>query len=119
MKSIYLIPAFFLPICYDAMAQYIGDVPLRDVQSEYIEVTAGGSMLRKGINAYIDYGQESEPYTNKDHVLTDNYGKPMEFKSNIHVLNYMQEQGYELIEIYVIPSETSGSAYFVLRKKKT
>ena len=119
MKSIYLTPAFLILLTCNAMSQYIGDVPLRDIQSEYIEVTSGGTMLRKGINAFIDYGQESEPYTNKDHVLTDNHGRPMEFKSNIHVLNFMLEQGYELAEIYVIPSETSGSAYFVLRKKKT
>ena len=119
MKSYYLITALLLFIICDVWSQYIGDVPLRDIQSEYIELTTGGIMLKKGVSAYIDYGQYSEPYTNKDHLLTDNHGKPMEFKSNIHVLNFMVEQGYELAEIYVIPSETSGSAYFVLRKKKT
>lgn len=119
MKTVFLITAFLILFISDGKSQYIGDVPLHEIQSEYIEVTSGGTMLRKGINAFIDYGQESEPYTNKDHLLTDNHGRPMEFKSNIHVLNFMLEQGYELAEIYVIPSETSGSAYFVLRKKKT
>lgn len=115
MKSLYFIPAFLLLTYFEAMSQYIGDVPLREIQSPYIELTT--EVARNGVHAYIEHGQNIKS-SFKDRLLTDEKGMPLHFNSKTHALNFMLEQGYELAEIYTLSLETSGYVYFILRKKK-
>lgn len=60
----------------------------------------------------IDFGQKSE--LQKDKIYKDEAGKPLIFDSMIDAMNYMAENGWELVQVYV-PVEPATR--YVLKKK--
>lgn len=109
-----LILLFFISTA--SSSQTISGVPLKEVDSEYIRIS-GSWRINKTLAINIDFGQKNEPFNTKDNLLLDDDEKPVEFNSIIDAINFLSKNGYELVDTYVIPSETSGYTYHILKKK--
>jgi hypothetical protein len=102
-------------------AQTINNVPLKDIDVEYIEIVGTPAVFSNKLTIELDFGQENKFWSNKEYELRDADGKRIKFNSMIDALNFMGKNGYELIMPYIVPSTTSsnGSIYhYLLRRKK-
>lgn len=112
-----------LLICQQhSFAQTINNVPLKDIDVEYIEIVGTPTILSTKLTIELDFGQENKFWSNREYDLRDAAGKRIKFNSMIDALNFMGKNGYELIMPYIVPStnSSSGSVYhYLLRRKKT
>lgn len=101
-----------------SQAQTVNDVPLKDVDVEYIEIVGSANLFSTKLNIRLDFGQENKFWTNKEYLLKDAEGKKIEFNSMIDALNFMSKNGYELITPYVVTDSTVSVYHYLLRKKR-
>lgn len=89
--------------------------------ARYCMVKAGERFLSKKVNIEVDYGQEQMFFDleNPD-AIKDESGKLKAFNSIVDALNYMSDQGWKLVDTFVITEDAdSGSPteYQFLMKK--
>ncbi|WP_320052940.1 hypothetical protein [uncultured Acetobacteroides sp.] len=119
MKKIIITLAFSCLIGLTAtFAQKVNSVAVKDFTAEYItigEIPSFSSNVRIG----VDFGQKiASSWKSKEIVLTDDEGKPMDFNTTVAALNFMYQNGYELVNTYTLKSGEELIPRFVLRKKK-
>lgn len=121
MKITILFLITFFSINSSLKAQTINGIPLNNLEEEYLMLTPRGAKIgSRKIQLLIDFGQETRPLSNMEQLLLDSTGKKMEFNSDIHALNFMYKNGYELIQQYGL-LETNGIesvSYFMRKRKK-
>ena len=116
--------AAFVPVLFfylPSSAQTINNIPLKDIDVEYIEIVGTPTVFSTKFTIELDFGQENKFWSNKEYDLRDADGKRIKFNSMIDALNFMGKNGYELIMPYIVPgtSSSSGSVYhYLLRRKK-
>ena len=118
-----LLAPFLLLLVFQqhSFAQTINNVPLKDIDVEYIEIVGTPTVLSTKLTIELDFGQENKFWGNREYDLRDADGKRIKFNSMIDALNFMGKNGYELIMPYIVPStsSSSGSVYhYLLRRKK-
>lgn len=67
-------------------AQFVNGVPLRKIDTEYIQVTILSGSFRNSKNCEIDYGQETQQRlidVPNETILRDKEGKAIDFNSNL------------------------------------
>jgi hypothetical protein len=119
MKNLTLIAA--LCMAAGANAQTVNNTPLASIDAQYLEVRPTGKLFETSLNLIVDYGQHTKTFTSveKESVLKDDAGKKMEFNSMVHALNYMDEQGYEFVQVYHVPINEKDNEYrYILRRKQ-
>jgi hypothetical protein len=119
MKKV--LSAFVLALLFHSAshAQTINDVPLKDIDVEYIEIVGTPVAFTSKLSIDLDFGQENKFWSNKEYQLKDAEGKKIKFNSMIDALNFMAKNGYELIMPYIVSNPSSQSVYhYLLRKKK-
>lgn len=119
MKKIIITLAFSCLIGLTAtFAQKVNGVAVKDFTAEYItigETLTFSSSFRIG----VDFGQKiTSSWKSKEIVLTDDEGKPIDFNTMTAALNFMYQNGYELVNIYSVKGGDELIPRFVLRKKK-
>ncbi len=112
MKKIYF---FFLLIPAFGYAQTNDTTKVE----QYCELVAQYRLLSRKVNIDVDYGDERKFF--KDYRLKDETGKLKKFNSVVDALNYMGQQGWKLVNAFLV-SEGSGSAlnnvyHYVFRKE--
>lgn len=122
-----LLPALIFQL--QSPAQTINNVPLKDIDVEYIEIVGTPNVLSTKLTIALDFGQENKFWSNKEYELRDADGKRIKFNSMIDALNFMGKNGYELIMPYIVPGTNSASSntgtntgssihHYLLRRKK-
>lgn len=102
-----------------AFSQTVNDVPLKNVDVEYIEIVGTTKLLSTKLNIRLDFGQENKFWSDKEYQLKDADGKKISFNSMIDALNFMSKSGYELVMPYVVTDSNNLNVYhYLLRKKK-
>ena len=114
LAAIAAVTIFQLP----SFSQNINDVPLKDVDVEYIEIVGTSKLLSTKLNIRLDFGQENKFWSDKEYQLKDADGKKISFNSMIDALNFMSKNGYELIMPYVVTDNSQSVYHYLLRKKK-
>lgn len=77
---------------------------------EYCEIRFIGKFLsRHKVVARIDFG-------NGDEILKDEAGKDVEFPSVVAALNYMNGQGWKLVDIHARMNEGDSHTYYVMKR---
>jgi len=119
MKKIILTLVFSCLIGATAtLAQKVNGVAVKDFTVEYIEIAEYPS-TGISIRIAVDYGQKGKLWSNAESVLTDNEGKHMYFNSMIAALNFMYQNGYELVNTYTLKSGDDLIPRYVLKRKKS
>jgi len=118
MKKLLSSFAFIFLFQCRSFAQTINDIPLKDVDVEYIEIVGSTKAFSTKLNIELDFGQENKFWSNKEYQLKNAEGKKIEFNSMIDALNFMAKNGYELIMPYIVTVSNQSVYHYLLRKKK-
>jgi hypothetical protein len=120
---------FFILMCFlfaisSMQAQTVNDIPLSELDAEYVMIVGTGKFLSNKVSIELDFGQKTKYFGGgKEQKLLDENGKKLELNSMIDALNFMTQFGYEFVNAYVITVDKGlGGAqnvyHWVLRKKR-
>ena len=116
----YLICVVFISLLsFSSKAQTVNDIPIKDIDVEYIQIVGTSRMLSNKLTIEIDFGQENKFFSSdKDTKVKDSSGKNMIFNSMIDALNFMTKNGYEFVQAYAINNNNQNVYHYLLRKKR-
>jgi hypothetical protein len=118
MKKILITLAFSCLMGATAtFGQKVNGVAVKDFLGDYIEIAETPS-FSSNIRIIVDFGQKASVWSDKESILTDNDGKPMDFNSMVAALNFMSKNGYELVNSYSVKAGDSATQHYILKKKK-
>ena len=118
MKTHLLASAVTLFVTASANTQTVYGVPLKDLDTEYVQITGEPRMLSDKINLVVDYGQERKRLFSKPMMLMETGNREMEFNSMIDALNFMTRHGYALVESFGVNKEFPYSQHLMRKRKK-
>ncbi|MEO7308803.1 MAG: hypothetical protein ABIX01_00280 [Chitinophagaceae bacterium] len=105
-------------ILSSASAQTVNDVPLKDIDVEYVEIVGTPKLFNKKVTIEIDFGQENKFWSQNDTQLKDSTGKLLVLNSMIDALNFMSKSGYEFVFAYTVPLDSKYTSHYLLKKRK-
>jgi hypothetical protein len=105
-------------------AQTVNDVPLSELDAEYVMIVGTGKFMSNKVTIHLDFGQETKFFGgDKEQKLLDENGKKLVLNSMIDALNFMNKFGYDFVNAYVVTSEkgmggTQNVYHWILRKQR-
>jgi hypothetical protein len=118
MKKILLIFVLMLSAIFYTFSQTVNDVPIQNIDVEYIQIVGTSKFMSNKVSIQIDFGQENNYWTEKDTKIKDKNGKVIDFNSMIDALNFMSKNGYEFIQAYAFAINNQNIYHYLMRKKK-
>lgn len=108
--------SFGLGLMESAQAQTT--TPARSVMGkqteEYCQVKARPKLNGRYVIS-IDYGQQQKLIS--ENLFRDAAGKAIEFNSAMDALNWLNAQGWEFVNAFVLVEDKDSVAYYVLRRR--
>ncbi|MEY3238476.1 MAG: hypothetical protein RI883_2577 [Bacteroidota bacterium] len=115
MKKMFLIAGITL-LSLGAKAQVTVDgTDLNNLDIKYIEMVGQSKILSMSIKIAIDYGQD---FSWKAQTVKSADGKTAAFNSIVDALNFLDANGWEYVNNYVIQSTSGEVTHRYLLKKK-
>jgi hypothetical protein len=113
----------FLALPSLSFSQMVNNVPLKDIDAEYVEFWAIGKAFDgqgRKVYLHLNYGQEWIRGDSRRTLFTmkDENGVEILFNSEIDCLNFMVKRGYELVSRIERISEGNSQSFFLMRKIK-
>jgi len=100
-------------------AQTVNDIPIRDIDVEYLQIVGTSKLLSTKLTIQIDFGQRTKFFsTGKETIVKDENGKPTDFNSMIDALNFMSKNGFEFVNAYAITVGNQNVYHYLLRNRK-
>ncbi|MFD2784632.1 hypothetical protein [Hymenobacter rubripertinctus] len=101
-------------------AQTVNDVPLKDIDVEYVQIVGTSKLLSTKLTIEIDFGQKTKFFSSgKETIVKDADGKPVDFNSMIDALNFMSKNGYNFVNAYTITVANQNVYHYLMRNKKS
>lgn len=119
-----LIPAFALVLsAFISHAQTVNDIPIKDIDVEYLQIVGTPRALSSKLNVRIDFGQRTKLFSNNraETIVKDADGRPVEFNSMIDALNFMSKNGFEFVQALIVanPVNNNQAEYqYLMRNRK-
>lgn len=86
---------------------------------QYCELVAQARILSRKVNIDVDYGDERKLF--RDYRLKDEGGKLKKFNTVVDALNYMGQQGWKLVNAFLVTEGTGASInnvyHYVFKKE--
>lgn len=117
MKKLTIFIAF-ITASFCGYSQTVNDIPIKDIDVEYIQIVGTGKLLSNKVTIEIDFGQENKVFSSKDTQVKDENGKLVVFNSMIDALNFMSKHGYDFLSAYALTISNTNVYHFLLRKRK-
>jgi hypothetical protein len=121
-ESVKKITLFLFVLCLfsNLSAQTVNDIPLKDIDVEYIQVIGTSKLLSTKAVVQIDFGQSTKLFNRAtDTRIRDENGNFVEFNSVIDALNFMSANGYDFVDAYSTVINQQNTIYhYLLRKQK-
>lgn len=118
MKTLLLLLLITGCFHHSANSQTVDGIPIKDINSEYIQIYEYPILLTRKLQVLIDFGQSRRALSTAEQVIRDSSGKKMEFNSIIEALNFMDENGYEFVQAYAVSLVAKDiEQYFIMKKK--
>lgn len=115
MKKMFLIAGLTL-LSLGAKAQVTVDgTDINNLDIKYIEMVGQSKMLSMSIKIAIDYGQD---FSWKPQTVKSADGKTAAFNSIVDALNFLDANGWEYVNNYVIQSTSGEVTHRYLLQKK-
>jgi hypothetical protein len=114
MKTALILLFLILPTL--SFSQMVNNVPLKDIDAEYVEFSVGGrGFMQAALYIYLDYGQKviKRP---ESQIIKDSDGNDLKFNSDIDCLNFMVKNGYELVSKNEKVSSGNSYSSYLMRK---
>lgn len=113
MKKL-MITVVLLCAMFNVFSQTVGDTPIKDIETTYIQIVGTQKMLANKVVIQIDFGQKASIYNDK--TIKDENGKDVIFNSMIDALNFFYDSGYEFINAYSITANNQNVYNYILKK---
>lgn len=114
-KIMYLLSFCIVSLSF---AQTVNDVPLKEIEVEYIQIIGTGRALSTKVNIEIDFGQETKSISFKNGTsIKDEKGRNIKFNSMMDALNFMSANGYAFQFAYTTNNDKDQAIYYILKKK--
>jgi ABC-type phosphate transport system substrate-binding protein len=102
-----------------AEAQTVNDVPIKDIDVDYIQIVGSSSGFSKKVSIEVDFGQESSFFESRtNHAIKDENGKMIKFNSMIDALNFFSQNGFDFVQAYAFSVSNQTVYHYLLRKRK-
>jgi len=119
LKNKILILIGTVVMAHSAFAQTVNDVPLKEIDVDYIQIIGTGRTLSTKVNVEIDFGQETKSVSFKNGTnIKDEKGRNMKFNSMMDALNFMSANGFSFQFAYTMNDEKDKAVYYILKKNK-
>lgn len=116
-KSVFFAALFFAAA--SSFAQTVNDVPIKNIDVQYVDIVGTSRILSTKLTVDIDFGQENKLFSsNKDTRIKDADGKNLIFNSMVDALNFMTKNGYEFVQAYAVVVSNQNVYHYLLRKRK-
>jgi hypothetical protein len=116
MKKLFILS--FMAFASVAFAQTVNDVPLKNLDVEYVQIIGTGRSLSTKVNVEIDFGQETKSISFKNGTsIKDERGRNVKFNSMMDALNFMSANGYAFQFAYTTNDKDDQAIYYILKKK--
>ena len=100
-------------------AQTVNDIPINQLDVEYVQIVGTSKLLSTKLTIEIDFGQNTKFFSSgKETVVKDENGKNMVFNSMIDALNFMTKNGFEFVNAYAITEDGQNVYHYLLRNNK-
>jgi hypothetical protein len=117
MKSILLTFIFAAFGLTRVFSQTVNEIPIKDIDVEYIQIIGTPKIFGAGVTIEIDFGQENNS-GNKDTYPKDENGEYLTFNSMMDALNFMGKYGYEFVFAYTTTVSDTSISHYILKKRK-
>lgn len=119
MKNLTATAIFILLFFSFGFSQTVNDIPIKDIDVEYVQIVGTSRMLSNKVTIEIDFGQVNKYFSNdKDTRVKDDAGKNVIFNSMIDALNFMVKNGYEFVQAYAFARDSQSVYHYLMRKKR-
>ena len=119
MKKIVLAIGFSVSCLASCYAQTVNDIPIKDIDVEYVQIVGTSRLLSNKVTIEIDFGQENKLFSSdKDTRIKDSSGKNVIFNSMVDALNFMTKTGYEFVQAYAFALSNQNVYHYLLRKRR-
>lgn len=99
-------------------AQTVNDVPLKDIDVDYVEIVGTSKLMSTKLNISLDFGQQTKLFSaGKEVMVKDEGGKNIEFNSMVDALNFMAKNGFEMVQAYIVSANNQNVYHYLLHKK--
>ncbi len=118
MRKIFLITTLAI-ISFSLKAQTVNDIPIKDIDVEYVQIVGTSKLFSTKLTIQIDFGQRTKLFSlGKETIVKDEDGKTLEFNSMIDALNFMSKNGFEFVNAYAITVSNQNVYHYLLRNRK-
>lgn len=119
MKLISFTIALLIFTFFSINAQTVNDIPIKDIDVEYVQIVGTSKLMSNKVNIEIDFGQENKFFSSRhDTMIKDSKGKKVVFQSMIDALNFMYANGYKFEGANAFTVGSQNIFHFMLRKIK-
>ncbi len=118
MKRLIFVVALIFAYSF-ADAQTVNDIPVKDIDVDYIQIVGSSSGFSKKVSIEVDFGQESSFFESRtNHAIKDENGKTLKFNSMIDALNFFSQNGFDFVQAYAFAVGNQTVYHYLLRKRK-
>ncbi len=114
-----IILTILLLLAMKSTAQTVNDVPIKDIDVEYMQIVGTQKLLSTKVTIELDFGQTTNFWKTTDNQIRDENGKLMAFNSMIDALKFFSKYGYEFYAAYIVTISNQNVYHYLLRKKST
>jgi hypothetical protein len=112
----HLLLALVLTCSFASFSQTVNDIPIKDINVEYIEIVGTGKLFSTKLTIQIDFGQHDKIFSAKDTQVKDEDGRLMVFNSMVDALNFFGANGYVFQQAYVLTVNNQNVYHYLMRK---
>lgn len=118
MKKLFLVLISIIVINF-LTAQTVNDVPLSDIDVEYVQIVGTQKLFGNKVIIQIDFGQETKYFKQaQQSLLKDANGVQINFNSMIDALNFMSANGYDFVDAYTLTIGNQNVYHYLLKKNE-
>ena len=115
MKKIITTVVLAAMFCLPLAAQTVNDKPIREIDSEYMQIVGIQNLMSTKVTVEVDFG---EMLSGKDVKVKDAAGKTIKFNSMIDALNFFSKNGYDFVEAYGFTDGDVKTYLYLMKKRK-
>ncbi|MFD2523328.1 hypothetical protein [Emticicia soli] len=108
---------FFTLLSFVCFGQTVNNIPLKDINVEYIQIVGTTKAFSSKVMIDIDFGQRNKLFNFNDTSLKDESGKLIELNSMIDALNFMSKNGYEFVQAYAFNVGGQNVYHYLMKRK--
>lgn len=117
MKKLILLNGFLFLFCIPIFAQvFVGDVDINKLDIEYCEIVGQRKFLSSKVKVTVDYGQKRGDVSKSK--IKDANGKTKSFLGIIDALNFMNKNGWEWADSFIVTHKEKLVYHYLLKKMK-